>query len=283
MCRFRQRLFVQHFIHTCNDIHAFGKTAQLQGRSGCARPYDQEKQKRHNKGHIARFLQKQEQPDRNDKGGNRQHKHPKENIAGPDHLGHFCCEVPIADNILIELPKGFHCLPKDFNRRHPLNILDGRRTDFFQCVKVFFQPAAFQNLNHYCKLADKANHNREQAAKRQPDILRKHDNKHCKQHNNGADKIWQLVSQKGFNLFDVRIQNLFHFPNGIVRNITHWQLSDMLRHFQTDTTDDTIGKSVGHHATGIRQHISHYQTSQTIQGPTDHKICVEYRSCGCMA
>ena len=163
-----------------------------------------------------------------------------------------------------------------------MNILDGRRTDFFQCVKVFFQPATFQNLNHYRKLADKANHNREQAGQRQPDILRKHDNKHCKQHNNGAYKIRQLMGQKGFNLFYIRIQNLFHFPDGIVRNITHWQLSDMLRHFQTNAADHTIGKSVGHHTTGISQHISHYQTSQTIQRPADHKLCVEYRSCGCM-
>ena len=228
-------------------------------------------------------MQKQEQADRDDKGRNRQHKHPKEDIAGTDHLGHFGCEVPIADNILIELPKGFHCLPKDFDRGHPLDVLDGRRTDFFQCVKVFFQPAAFQNFNHHCKLADKANHNRDQAGQRQPDILRKHDNKHRKQHNNSAYKIRQLMGQKGFNLFYIRIQNLLCFPNGIVRNITHWQFSDMLRHFQTDTTDDTIGKSVGHHATGISQHISHNQTSQTIQRPADHKICVECRSCGCMA
>ena len=91
------------------------------------------------------------------------------------------------------------------------------------------------------------------------------------------------MSQKGFYLFYIRVQNLLCFSNGIVRNITHWQFSNMLRNFQADTADHTIGKGMGHHASGIGQHIAYDQTSQTIQRPADHKICMECHSCGCMA
>ena len=96
--------------------------------------------------HITGVLQKQEQPDRDDKGRNRQHKHPKEDIAGPDHLGYFGCEVPIADNILIELPKGFHCLPKDLIEGIPWTYWMEEELIFSSASKFSFNPPLFKIL-----------------------------------------------------------------------------------------------------------------------------------------